>query len=150
RIGQWLTYLAYKLEYFAPIATPIAFLGLAGAVAVLGLGRWPGARRTAGERTVGRDLALCAIALGVAWVALPRIGMIMFCRAYGANYLYGATIQLWFLAVLRLRPDGMGSTRECIAYFALGAIAGMCNEHTGPTLVLFTVGYAIWRGRVAG
>jgi len=25
RLGQGLTYLAYKLEYFAPIATPIAF-----------------------------------------------------------------------------------------------------------------------------
>ena len=28
RIGQWLAYLAYKLELFAPIATPIAFLSL--------------------------------------------------------------------------------------------------------------------------
>jgi hypothetical protein len=71
----------------------------------------------------------------------------MFCRAYGANYLYGAAIQLWFLVPLRLRPDGQGSTRACIAYFVLGVIAGMCNEHTGPTLVLFAVGYALWRGR---
>jgi len=46
RIGQWLTYLAYKLEYFAPIATPIAFLGLAGAITVLasGAGRAAGAK----------------------------------------------------------------------------------------------------------
>jgi hypothetical protein len=150
RIGQWLTYLAYKLEYFAPIATPIAFLGLAGAITVLGLGRWPGRRRQGGERAVGRDLALCAIAIGFAWFALPRIGMIMFCRAYGANYLYGAAIQLWFLVPLRLRPDGQGSRRACIAYFVLGVIAGMCNEHTGPTLVLFALGYAAWQGRARG
>lgn len=153
RIGQWLTYLAYKLELFAPIATPLAYLALAGAVTVLGLGRWPGSRRD-GERTVeptlGRDLALAAIAIGFAWFALPRIGMIMFCRAYGANYLYGAAIQLWFLAVIRLRPAGEGSRRACVAYFLLGVLAGMCNEHTGPTLVLFAVGYALWRGRTTG
>jgi Family of unknown function (DUF6056) len=150
RIGQWLTYLAYKLTYFAPIATPIAYLGLAYAVTVLGLGRWPGGRRDGGGRTVGRDLALAAIAVGFAWFAIPRIGMIMFCRAYGANYLYGAAIQLGFLVPLRLSPDGQGSRRACLAYGGLGVLAGMCNEHTGPTLVLFMVGYAAWRQRQAG
>jgi Family of unknown function (DUF6056) len=156
RIGQWLTYLAYKLEYFAPIATPIAYLGLAWAVAILGLGRWPGGRRgdRAGARTVGRDLALCAIAIGFAWFAIPRIGMIMFCRAYGANYLYGAAIQLWFLVPLRLSAGSHGddhaSRRACLAYLVLGIIAGMCNEHTGPTLVLFMVGHAVWRQRATG
>jgi hypothetical protein len=149
RLGQWLTYLAYKLELFAPIATPIAYLGLAGALTVLGIGRLPGGRRPDGNRTVGRDLALCAIAIGFAWFALPHIGMIMFCRAYGANYLYGAVIQLWFLVPLRLLR-GDGSTRAAIAYFALGVVAGMCNEHTGPTLVLFALGYAVWRQRATG
>ena len=139
RIGQWLTYLAYKLELFAPIATPLAYLALAGAVSVVGLGRWP--RR-------GRELALAVLANGFGWFALPRIGMIMFCRAYGANYLYGAVIQLWFLVPLRLRPAGTGSGPACVAYGLLGVIAGMCNEHTGPTLVLFMLGYAVWRGRV--
>ncbi len=149
RIGQWLTYLAYKLTYFASIATPVAYLGLAWAVTVLGLGRWPGGRRAdSAERTAERDLALCTLAIGCAWFALPRIGMIMFCRAYGANYLYGAVIQLWFLVPLRLRPDGHGSSRACVAYLALGIVAGMCNEHTGPTLVLFMVGYAAWQHRV--
>jgi hypothetical protein len=150
RIGQWLAYLAYKLEWFAPIATPLAFLALAGAVTVLGLGRWPGRSSTPGERTPRRDLALGTIAIGFAWFALPHIGMIMFCRAYGANYLYGAAIQLWFLAVLRLRPDGDGPPRAWIPYLGLGIIAGMCNEHTGPALVLFTTGYAAWRWRTTG
>ena len=152
RIGQWLTYLAYKLTYFAPIATPIAYLGLAFAVTVLGLGRLPGGRRpgAGGARTLGRDLALATLAVGFAWFAIPRIGMIMFCRAYGANYLYGAALQLAFLVPLRLRPDGQGSRRACLAYGVLGVVAGMCNEHTGPTLVLFMVGYALWRQRTTG
>ncbi|HEU4732624.1 MAG TPA: DUF6056 family protein [Kofleriaceae bacterium] len=162
RIGQWLTYLSYKLTWFAPVATPIAYLALSFATATLGLGRWPGGRTGAGgERTVGRDLALVAIAIGTAWFALPRIGMIMFCRAYGANYLYGAAIQLWFLVPLRLAgargagpassaPVSQPSVRAQAAYFAFGVLAGMCNEHTGPTLIVFLVGYAVWRQRTSG
>lgn len=140
RVGQWFTYLAYKLEYFAVIATPLVFLALAGAVTTLGLGRFPSWKR-------GKDLALYAIALGFLWFGLPRIGMIMFCRAYGANYLYGAAIQLWFLVPLRLRPDGRAELPASIAYGVLGAIAGMCNEHTGPTLVLGMALYALWLWR---
>lgn len=147
RIGQWLTYLAYKLTWFAPIATPLAFLALSLAVTVLGLGRWPAWRR-------GRDLALWAIALGSLWFAIPRIGMIMFCRAYCANYLYGAVIQLWFLVVLRLGAAGGEpvSWRRALACAGFGIAAGMANEHTGPTLVVFTVGYALYyqRQRQAG
>ena len=142
RIGQWFAYLAYKLELFAVISTPIAFLGLVLAVTVIGLGRWPNWRS-------GRDLALMTVAVGFAWFAIPRLGMIMFCRAYGTNYLYGATIQLWFLVPLALRPRGEGALPACIAYFVLGVIAGMCNEHTGPTLVVFALGHAVWRQRRA-
>ena len=149
RLGQWLTYLAYKLVYFAPIATPLAYLGLALAVTALGLGRWPGGRHPGG-RTPRRDFALWAIAIGFAWFAIPSVGMIIFCRAYGANYLYGAAIQLWFLVPLRLGLGGHRGRRACVGYFALGVAAGMCNEHTGPTLVLFMLGYAVWRERNTG
>ncbi len=149
RIGQWLTYLAYKLTWFAPIATPLAFLALSLAVTVLGLGRWPAWRR-------GRDLALWAIALGSLWFALPRIGMILFCRAYCANYVYGAVIQLWFLAWLRFAPGGdLGADRRAswlaaAGTAALGIAAGMANEHTGPTLLVFALGYAALRQRALG
>ena len=51
RIGQWFTYLAYKLEYFAVIATPLVFIGLAWAVTTLGLGRMPSWKR---GREIGR------------------------------------------------------------------------------------------------
>lgn len=140
RVGQWFAYLAYKLEYFAVIATPLAYLALSMAVTTLGLGRFPSWKR-------GRDLALCAIALGALWFGLPRLGMIMFCRAYSTNYVYGAAIQLWFLVPLRLRPSGEGTMRECVPYFLFGMLAGACNEHTGPTFALAMVVYAAWRYR---
>lgn len=139
RIGQALTYLAYKLEYFAVIATPLAYLALTLAVTVLALGRRPR----------GRDLALWAIAIGFGWFAFPEIGRNMFNRAYGANYVYGATIQLWFLVPLRLSREP-ASTRACVAYALAGVVAGMCNEHTGPALVAFLVGYAWWLRKRGG
>src|SRR5258706_3233839 len=41
RFGQPFAYLAYKLDYFAMIATPFAFLALSLAVTVLGIRPWP-------------------------------------------------------------------------------------------------------------
>ncbi|HEY5945352.1 MAG TPA: DUF6056 family protein, partial [Kofleriaceae bacterium] len=137
RIGQAFTYLAYKLDYFAVIATPLAYLALAVGAFVVGAGRLPSWRR-------GRDLALVTISIGFVWFALPQIGKTLFNRAYGANYLYGAAIQLWFLVPLRLVPDGQATRGRAIAYGGFGLIAGMCNEHTGPTLALFMVLYAWW------
>jgi hypothetical protein len=138
RIGQVFTYLSYKLDLFAVIATPLAYLALSLAVTVLGLGRWP--RR-------GRELALWAFVVGAQWFALPEIGKMMFCRAYSANYVYTAALQLWFLVPLRLARDGQASRGASGAYFVAGVLAGACNEHTGPTLCLALVLYALWTQR---
>lgn len=143
RIGQPLTYLAYKLEDFAVVASPLAHLAIALAAFVLGAGRLPAWSR-------GRDLALVAIAIGTTWFALPELGKTLFNRAYGANYAYGAAIQLWFLVPLRLARDGRAGPLWCLAYLVAGAIAGMANEHTGPTLCAFLVGHAWWIGRRTG
>jgi hypothetical protein len=137
RLGQNFAYLGYKLEYFSVIAAPLAYVGLSLAVFVLGTGRWPCWKR-------GRDLALWAVAIGFIWFAVPQVGKTLFDRAYGANYFYTAAIQLWFLVPLRLRPDGHSSWRAAVAYGVFGVVAGMCNEHTGPTLCMFMVGYAWW------
>jgi hypothetical protein len=137
RLGQLFAYLGYKLEYFAVIAAPIAYLALSAAIVVLGTGRLPSWRR-------GRDLALWSIAIGFIWFALPSVGRTLFDRAYGANYFYTAAIQLWFLVPLRLRPEACATWSACIAYAVFGVLAGMCNEHTGPTLCTFMVGYAWW------
>lgn len=134
RVGQALTYCAYKLEYFSVIATPLAFLAIALAVTTLGLGRRPRWSR-------GRDLALVAIAIGFAWFAFPQLGKTMFNRAYCANYLYGAAIQLWFVVAL-LHVDDRPNPAWWPLYALFGAVAGACNEHTGPTLCVFAVGCA--------
>lgn len=136
RFGQPFAYLGYKLEWFAVIATPLAYLATALAAFVLGTGRRP---------TKDRDLALYAMILGFMWFALPQIGKTLFVRAYAANYLYTAAIQLWFLVPLRLRPKANASTLAVVGYGLAGVIAGSCNEHTGPTLCALMLGYAWWR-----
>jgi hypothetical protein len=140
RLGQPLTYLGYKLEYVAEVVLPLSLLAVTLAATTLGLGRVPGRRRP-------RDLALWAIAIGFAWFALPELGRNLFCRAYGLNYVFGAAVQLWFLVPLRLVPSRDGSLAACLPYAALGFAAGMCNEHTGPALVVLLAGLAWWHHR---
>src|SRR5690606_3147545 len=81
---------------------------------------------------------------------LPQLGKTMFCSAYSANYVYTAAIQMWFLVPLRLAPHGTASLGKCVAYFWFGIVAGLCNEHTGPTLCAFLVLYGIWTHRKTG
>src|SRR5262249_54022744 len=132
RIGQPLTYFAYKLAGVAELGTPLAFFAIVLAGFVLGARRWPSLKS-------GRDLATLAIAIGFMWLAAPNLPAYMFCRAYATNYVWTAAIQLWFIVPLRLygdreRPPSAGTLA---AYAVLGIAAGMCNEHTGPTLIVF-------------
>jgi Family of unknown function (DUF6056) len=144
RIGQPLTYLAYKLAGVAEIGTPLAFFAIVVAGFVLGASRWPSRRND-------RDLAVLAIGIGFLWFMSPNLPAYMFCRAYATNYIWAVAIQLWFLVPLRLyaalpRP----SAAKLAAYFVLGITAGMCNEHVGPTLVVGVLGYAIYTWRKHG
>jgi hypothetical protein len=138
RIGQPLAYLAYKTTGFAEIGTPLAYLSIVLAGFVVAVGRWP-------SRKNGRDLATLAIAIGFLWFAAPNLAAYMFCRAYATNYLWSAAIQLWFLAALRLHDIQAPAGPAKLAGIAmLGVAAGMCNEHTGPTLLLLVGAYIVW------
>ena len=142
RIGQEFAYLAYKVEGFAEVGTPLAFFAIVLAAFVLGAGRWP-------SRKANRDLATLAIGIGFLWFASPNLPAYMFCRAYATNYVWSIAIQMWFLVPLRLHARGQvkPTVAKLVAYGVLGVAAGMCNEHTGPTLLLFTFGYVVWARR---
>jgi hypothetical protein len=136
RLGQAFAYLGYKLTWVPIVLTPVAWLALVLAIVTLGLGRRPSLRAPT-------DIAVIALVLGVAWLALPYVGTIVFCRAYAANYLYTAAGQLWFLTAYRT-PDApwvKGARGWQIALFGLaGVAAGAGNQHTGPLLGLVTLG----------
>jgi hypothetical protein len=143
RIGQPLAYLAYKVDGFAEIGTPLAFFAIVLAAFVLGAGRWP-------SRKNDRDLAILAIGIGFMWFVSPNFPAYMFCRAYATNYVWAIAFQLWFLVPLRLHASGVllpASTPKLVGYALFGVVAGMCNEHTGPTLLLFALAYAAWATR---
>ncbi len=135
RLGQAFAYLGYKVTWTPVVLTPLAWLALVAGVVTLGLGRRPALR----DRN---DLAITTLVLGVAWLALPYVGTIVFCRAYAANYLYPAAAQLWFLTVYR-RPDAAWVRAPRwwqLLLFGLASIAiGASNEHTGPLLGLIAV-----------
>jgi hypothetical protein len=145
RIGQPLAYLAYKLVGVAELGTPLAFFAIVLAGFVLGTGRWP-------SRKNDRDLATLAIGIGAMWFVAPNMPAYMFCRAYATNYIWAIAIQLWFLVPLRLYGSAAERTTipKLVAYFVFAVAAGMCNEHTGPTLVAFTFVYAVWQWRKHG
>jgi hypothetical protein len=139
RLGQAFAYLGYKLIWVPIVLTPVAWLALALAVVTLGLGRRPSPRDPA-------DVAITGLVLGVAWLALPYVGTIVFCRAYAANYLYPAAAQLWFLVAYRA-PDApwvKAARGWHIALFLLAGIAaGASNQHTGPLLALIAFGVSL-------
>ena len=146
RIGQPLAYLAYKVVGFAEVGTTLAYFALVGATFVLGTGRLPSWKRN-------RDLAALTVAIGFLWFAAPEFASFLFCRAYATNYVWAAAIQLWFVAALRLamqRHEPELSSWRLVGALMFGVCAGACNEHTGPTLVLFVVGCVWWVWRRGG
>ncbi len=146
RIGQPLAYLAYKLVGFAEIGSTVAYFAILSATFVIGTGRFPSWRRNS-------DLAILAVGVGLLWFAAPEFASFLFCRAYATNYVWAAAIQLWFVAALRLalqREPGAISNRRLAAMVLFGVCAGACNEHTGPTLVLFVMACIWWARRRDG
>jgi hypothetical protein len=140
RIGQPLAYLAYKLVGVAEIGTPLAYFAIVIAGFTLASGRLP-------RRANDRDLAVLAVGIGVMWFAAPNLPAYMFSRAYATNYLWAIAIQMWFLVPLRLHLRGSLvriTPARLVGYSVIGVAAGMCTEHTGPTLLLFVLGYALW------
>jgi hypothetical protein len=144
RIGQPMAYFAYKLGGVTEVGTTIAYFAIVVSGFILGVGRWP-------SRRSGKDLATLAIGIGFVWFAVPSFGAYMFSRAYATNYVWAAAIQLGLLAALRLHridaPSGIG---KLVVMLVIGVIAGMCNEHTGPTLLVAIVAYLVWNRRAHG
>jgi hypothetical protein len=139
RIGQPMAYFAYKLVGVTEILTPAAFFAILIAGFTVGTGRFP-------DRKNNRDLATLAIGIGMLWFVSPNMPAYMFCRAYATNYIWAIAIQLWFLVPMRLGLQ-RASVPKLVGYFVLGVVAGMCNEHTGPTLIALPAVWAVWRWR---
>jgi hypothetical protein len=146
RLGQWFTLLTYTPGPWHAIMTPSVIVATFFALFALALGRWPRA-------SSWHDVTLMTFLLAAGWLGVPIAGQIYGYRPYVTNYLYGALIQLVFLLPYRfaLARACTGTGSRLRAWFgvlpmlALGTAAGMCNEHTGPTVILAAAGM-IWFG----
>lgn len=124
RIGQWATYATYDLAWHV-VLTPLFVLGLFTLLLVHLRGRWPDPARDAWP-------LLVLVALAV--LGQPQLGPVLFYRPFTANYVVGLIVQLAWLVPYRFALDRRPGREQVLV--ALGLLAGACNEHTGPALVV--------------
>jgi hypothetical protein len=144
RIGEVFLAIVDGSRALHLIVTPLVQLAALATVFVIAFGRWP--RRTL------RDAQLLLFIQTMIWLVIPIPGLMYFYRPYATNYLWAFTITLALFVPYRLAL-GANSTRSRLwlapIMLVLGWIAGMCNEHTGPTAMVAMAGfvYAAWRMR---
>ena len=145
RLGQIVTVFLYTPGPYHAIATPLLELALLYLMAAVALGRWPSLRRA------GDALAFATVA-AITAACTPQFGPMLFYRPYTGNYLFGLAAGLLWLIPYRFhlapeRPPGRWWWAP--ALLALGLIAGMCNEHTGPAfagLAVLAIARSVRRG----
>ena len=143
RIGEVLLAIIDGSRVIQLIVTPVVQLALLAAAFVLAFGRVPRANL--------RDLALLVFLQAMIWLVIPAPGIIYFYRPIATNYLSAFTITLAVIAPYRLAlaaDDPPPRQRYLVPIMFVGGwLAGMCNEHVGPTAMLAMAGfvYAAWR-----
>lgn len=146
RLGEMILAMVDGSRAIHIALTPLVQLALLALTFVLAFGRWP--RRTY------RDLAALLVLQTMIWITVPIPGLMYFYRPYATNYLWGLTITVAAIAPYRLalaNPPIAAPGRAWHVPIALlvGWMAGMCNEHTGPTAIVaaLTFTFVAWRQR---
>ncbi|MFT3700164.1 MAG: DUF6056 family protein [Kofleriaceae bacterium] len=130
RIGEvWLAVVDGSPALHA-IVTPLVQLGLLVFAFVVAFARWP--RRS--------DLPLLLFLQTMIWVVIPLPGLMYFYRPYATNYLWGFTTTLALCVPYRL---GVVGRKYILPMLVLGWLAGMCNEHTGPTAIVVVSAFVV-------
>ncbi len=130
RLGQVTTLLSYSDSPLHVIVTPLLTLGVVVMLTAAALGRWP--------RPGRRDDALAAALITATLAACaPQFGPMLLYRPFTWNYVFGFALNLAWLVPYRLalvEPRPARWWRVPLA-LVLGALAGLCNEHTGVAFV---------------
>ena len=141
RIGDVLLAVIDGSRAIHLIVTPIVQLATVGTAFVIAFGRWP-------RRTIA-DLQLLLFVQVMIWLVVPIPGIIYFYRPIATNYLWAFTLTLALFVPYRL---ALGQARRlwlAPIMLVLGWLAGMCNEHTGPTAMVAMAAFVwvAWRRR---
>jgi len=145
RIGDVLLMIIDGPRWIHLLLTPLVQLSVLPLAFALTFGRWP--------RLTLRDFALMLVFQTLLWLVMPIPGIVYFYRPFATNYLwaFAAMLALFVPYRLELARETPGSARLWLAplLLPLGWLAGMGNEHTGPTAMLAIAMflYVAWRKR---
>ncbi|HUQ04215.1 MAG TPA: DUF6056 family protein [Kofleriaceae bacterium] len=143
RLGENLLLITNGPRIINVLLTPTVILGFLWVTFALALGRWP--------RPSIRDLQLLLVELALIWMAAPIPGVLFAYRPFCTNYLYAVAFSIAFLVPYRFAIDRvpeLGRRWWWLPFmFASGWVAGMGNEHTGPTVAVAAAAmtYLYWR-----
>ena len=120
------------------ILTPLVQIAALVVTFVIAFARWP--RRNL------RDVQLLLFIQVMIWLVIPIAGILYFYRPFATNYLWAFTLTLALFVPYRLALAGHAMPRRAWlapVMLVLGWIAGMCNEHTGPTAMVVLAGLVV-------
>jgi hypothetical protein len=145
RIGEVFLAIIHGSDLVHLVVTPVIQLALPPIVFAIAFGRRP--------RPTLSDLQLLLFIQVMIWLVIPIPGILYFYRPFATNYVWGFTLTLALFVPYRLALAGDTGRSLWLApiMFVLGWIAGMCNEHTGPTAMVGMaafVGVAWYRRRL--
>jgi hypothetical protein len=140
RIGDVFLMLVDGPRVIHLIATPLVQLGMLWLAFAVPFGRWP--------RATLADLQLLLLVQVLIWLVVPFPGVVYFYRPFATNYLWGFAITLALCICYRfaLAGDHADAPRRIWAVplmLALGWVAGMCNEHTGPAAMIAVAWFVV-------
>ncbi|HEU0036496.1 MAG TPA: DUF6056 family protein [Kofleriaceae bacterium] len=145
RIGDVLLAIVNGPRVIHLVVTPLVQLAVLPITFAIAFARWP--------RATLRDLQLLAFLQLMIWLVIPIPGVIYFYRPFATNYLWAFTITCTLFVPYRLalaRPDDARARLWlALVMLCLGWLAGMSNEHTGPTamVALLIFVYVAYRKR---
>jgi hypothetical protein len=132
RIGDVLLAIVNGPPVIHYILTPLVLLAVLPVTFAIAFGRWP--------RPTLRDLQLLVVMQAFLWVVMPIPGIMYFYRPFATNYLWAFTVTCLMFIPYRF---ALASTTEQARrlwlvpiMFVAGWLAGMANEHTGPTAMV--------------
>ncbi|HTL31583.1 MAG TPA: DUF6056 family protein [Kofleriaceae bacterium] len=145
RIGDVLLMIINGPRWIHLLLTPLVQLAVLPLAFIAAFGRLP--------RLAYRDMSLLLVVQVLLWLVMPIPGIVYFYRPFTTNYIWAFVLMLALFAPYRLAlaRDDAGPARHWLAplMLPLGWLAGMGNEHTGPTamLAMAVFLYVAWRKR---
>jgi hypothetical protein len=141
RIGENWLFITNGPWWINTLLAPTVSVGFFVVSFGMAFGRWP--------RATARDTQLFWILVALIWLASPIPGILFVYRPFATNYLYAFACTLLFILPYRIAADTGLKPRWWLipAMFVAGWVAGMGNEHTGPTAALaaFALTALYWR-----